>query len=380
MAQLGQLDRRRDSLETADSQTRMRAAKLAAIGAPTHVPTITTDARAQTAPSFFAQLAVQDWFLATYFFILTCAVAFGSGPKRAASLQWLAVDVTIFFGGLVLTRGNVIPRGTFANNLVYRIALFVAFQLSYFQLRHILPTVSTRVLDADILAFDLKTFGYEPAIAWDRFVTPATSEWFAFFYFSYFFLLATHVLPMVLLDRKSKRLSHFALGMFMVYVLGHIGYMLVPGFGPYHHLAGQFEHPIQGGLFWKLVIATVEGAGAQKDIFPSLHTAAPTFFAIFSFMHRRTNPFRYTWPVIAFFATQIILATMFLRWHWLIDVVAGFTLATTAAFVSRRVIDWEWTRRARLGLPPVFEALSWPKSDEKSCADGASADEPAKSC
>jgi membrane-associated phospholipid phosphatase len=187
-------------------------------------------------------------------------------------------------------------------------------------------------------------------------------EWFAFFYFSYFFLLATHVIPMVLLDRKSKRLAHFCLGMFMVYAVGHIGYMLVPGFGPYHHLAGQFEHPIEGGLFWKLVVATVEGAGAQKDIFPSLHTAAPTFFAIFSFMHRRTNPFRYTWPVMTFFASQIILATMFLRWHWLIDVVVGFSVAATAAFVSRRIIGWEWKRRARLGLPQVFEALSWPAS------------------
>ena len=162
----------------------------------------------------------------------------------------------------------------------------------------------------------------------------------------------------------------------MVYVIGHLGYMLVPGFGPYHHLAGQFEHDIQGGLFWKLVVATVEGAGAQKDIFPSLHTAAPTFFAIFSFMHRRTLPFRYTWPVVGFFATQIILATMFLRWHWLIDVVAGFTLATTAAFVSRKVVDWEWTRRARLGLPPALDALRWPGSSatDAHAASGARAE------
>jgi membrane-associated phospholipid phosphatase len=65
--------------------------------------------------------------------------------------------------------------------------------------------------------------------------------------------------------------------------------------------------------------------------------------------------------VMTFFASQIILATMFLRWHWLIDVVAGFTIATSAAFISRRAIGWEWKRRARLGLPPVFEALSWPR-------------------
>jgi hypothetical protein len=371
MAQLSHPESR-DALrpESSGSQTRVRAS-LAAIAADANA---NADANAKTVrdggetrarvklAAIVAQLAVQDWFLAAYFFILTCAVAFSNGEKQAESLQWVAVDVLVFVAGVALTRGGVIPRGTFANNLVYRIALFASFQASYFQLRFILPTVNARVLDADILAFDLKTFGYEPAIVWDRFVTPSSVEWFAFFYFSYFFLLATHVIPMVLLDRKSKRLAHFCLGMFMVYAVGHIGYMLVPGFGPYHHLAGQFEHPIEGGLFWKLVVATVEGAGAQKDIFPSLHTAAPTFFAIFSFMHRRTNPFRYTWPVMTFFASQIILATMFLRWHWLIDVVVGFSVAATAAFVSRRIIGWEWKRRARLGLPQVFEALSWPAS------------------
>ena len=361
MAQLSQPDSRRALLssEEKDSQTRLRAS-LAPIAAPP-----ANDVRAPRLHSIAAHLAVQDWFLAAYFFVLACAVAFSNGEKRTESLQWVAFDIVLFLGGLYLTRGGVIRRGSFANNLLYRITLLTTFQLSYFQLRFILPTVNARVLDADILAFDLKTFGYEPAMAWDRFVTPSTVEWFAFFYFSYFFLLATHVLPMILADRNSKRLAHFCLGTFMVYVIGHFGYMLVPGFGPYHHLAGQFEHPIEGGLFWKLVIATVEGAGAQKDIFPSLHTAAPTFFAIFSFMHRRKMPFGYTWPVMTFFASQFILASMFLRWHWLIDVIAGLTVATIAAFGGRALIDWEWKRRARLGLPLVLEALSWPRSEDK---------------
>ena len=191
--------------------------------------------------------------------------------------------------------------------------------------------MSPHSLDADLLAFDLRVFGYEPSIAWDRYVTPHTTEWFAFFYFGYFFLLSAHVLPIMLLGRNRLRVAHFALGIFMVFCTGHLLYMVVPGWGPYHHLAGQFEHPLEGGLFWRLVRATVDAGGAQKDIFPSLHTA-----------RRRTSrstrsstggrfPFRFTWPFMAFAATQIIIATMFLRWHYLIDIFAGLTLATTAA-------------------------------------------------
>lgn len=376
MAQLSQPDARRDSLPRAPSAaaTRTDADIVPALASLAKLARPANDVGVRA--GFFSQLAVQDWFLAAYFTLLSLAVMFGSGSNQAECMKSVGFDAALFTTGVVLTRGGILKRGSFVSGLVYRLSIFVSFQLSYFQLRHILPQVSSRVLDADILAFDLHVFGYEPAIAWDRYVNPQKSEWFAFFYFGYFFLLVAHVIPVMLADRDSKRVAHFALGAFMVFAFGHIGYMLVPGYGPYRHLAGHFEHPIEGGLFWRLVLTTVEAGGAQKDIFPSLHTAAPTFFAIFSFMHRRSLPFRYTWPIVGFCATQIIGATMFLRWHWLIDVCAGLTLATTAAFASRAIVRWEWKRRARLGLPPIFQALSWPKSEEKVTVT----DEPTSSC
>jgi membrane-associated phospholipid phosphatase len=56
---------------------------------------------------------------------------------------------------------------------------------------------------------------------------------------------------------------------------------------------------------------------------------------------------------------QIIIATMFLRWHYLIDIFAGITLATTAALLSHRIVRWETTRREQRGLPPIFIPLDW---------------------
>jgi membrane-associated phospholipid phosphatase len=138
--------------------------------------------------------------------------------------------------------------------------------------------------------------------------------------------------------------------------------MAVPGWGPYWYLKGEYQHVLAGGPFWRLVRETVDAGGAQKDIFPSLHTAAPTFLAIYSLRHRHVVPFRYTWPVVAFLATQIIIATMFLRWHYLIDIVAGLTLATTASFVGQRIADWERARRERLGVQAAWAPLVYPWS------------------
>ena len=102
-------------------------------------------------------------------------------------------------------------------------------------------------------------------------------------------------------------------------------------------------------------MATVTSGGSQLDIFPSLHTAAPTMLTLFAFRHRHQRPYRYTWAPLAFFAANIIVATMYLRWHYVIDVVAGLVLAGFAMSVSARLTDRELRRRQAHGLGP-----SWP--------------------
>ncbi len=304
-------------------------------------------------------LAVQDVLLGTYLTLLAIAVAIGDGHDKGPAALRVAFDCTMFATGLFLSRGGILREDSIASGLVYRMATMLTVFLSYFHLREIIPAVTSHERDAQLLALDLSIFGVEPAVAWDRFVTPHTTEWFSFFYFLYFFLLTGHVLPMMFAAKNTRRLAHFALGLFIVFCFGHIGYLLVSGWGPYHLLDGKFAHPLEGGLFYRLVMATVAAGGAQRDIFPSLHTAAPTFFAIFAYQHRAALPWRYTWLPMAFIASQIIGATMFLRWHYLIDVVAGLTLATTAAVGGLAIVRREAAYRRRRGLPPVFRRLRW---------------------
>ena len=197
---------------------------------------------------------------------------------------------------LVLVRGEVV-RGAAASAL-FRVGITAPVVLSYFQLRWILPAITTRALDPQIYAFDLRVFHYEPSVAWDRFVSPNTVEWFAFFYFGYFIIVACNVLPFLALAGDTKLMRHFGTGLVAQFCFTHVLYFIVPGFGPYHEL--RFDHELQGGPFWALVLHSVHSAGALKDIFPSLHTGAPTFFAIFAFVAPQALPFKYTWPVLAF--------------------------------------------------------------------------------
>jgi hypothetical protein len=219
-----------------------------------------------------------------------------------------------------------------------------------------LPVIAPGSVDADLLALDLRVFHYEPAIAWDSWVTPRATEWFSFFYYSYFFLLALHAIPIALFVDESERLREFAFGLLFVFCVGQLVYLIAPGVGPHaaEGTAGAFVIPLEGPVFWPLVRDAVETAGAQKDIFPSLHTAVPVYLTFFSYHHRDRLPFRVTWPILLVFASQIILATMYLRWHYMADILAGIVLAISAAVLSRRVGRWEARRRAASALAPTF--------------------------
>jgi membrane-associated phospholipid phosphatase len=297
-----------------------------------------------------ADLGPQDWLVLGYVTVLVIALLQGEHgatfQKNVASVLGLVACAVL---GIGLTRTGALRNG-WLKALLYRVSIYGPVQLSYFCFRDLLPAINPGVLDHQLHAIDMDFFGVEPAIALDHTVSPHTSEWFAFFYFGYFFVLALHVVPILFVSRNQRLLGEFALGMLLTFCIGHTIYMLVPGFGPYRAMAGEFHTKLPHGLWLDLVMDTVQSGGAQKDIFPSLHTAAPTFIALFSFRHRHLAPYRFTWPITAFFSLNIMVATMFLRWHYLIDVVVGLGLATLVAILVVPIVDYDMRRRARLRL------------------------------
>lgn len=315
-------------------------------------------ARSNVIARALSRFAAQDWLVAGYLMVLSALVLMGSGPRRSTALTMLAADSVIFWACLLIGRSDL-GRFRVVGDLLYRVGLIGGVIATFLQLHYILPTVSHLGLDAQIHAFDLAVFGFEPAVSWDRFVTPATTEWFSFFYYSYFFILCLFVVPMALFERRLRITSELSFGLLFVVCVGHTLYVLVPGRGPYLHLEGHFQHALSGGFWWPLVARTVRSVdGALRtDIFPSLHTACPTFLTLFAFRNRAHAPYRYVWPVAALFTSQIILATMFLRWHYLADICAGLTLATVAFLLSSRVVRAEGRDRNERRLGPVWRPL-----------------------
>jgi hypothetical protein len=307
-------------------------------------------------------LAAQDWLVASYLVVLLGASVLGAGPRRAHAVACVSADFAIFAVTVLLVRARLLPP--VIAGILYRGAIVFAILASFLQLQWVLPAATTHLVDADLHALDLALFGVEPSLALDAWVTPARTEWFAAFYFGYFPFLLAWVAPAMALIRDRRLLAELSFGIVWVFCIGQALYLLVPGHGPYVQLASAFTHPLEGPTFWPLVRQSVDAVelSARTDIFPSLHTAAPTFFTTFAFLHRDRRLFRALVLPCAFFASQVVVATMYLRWHWGIDVLAGLAHGVSAALVARTVAREEDALRVRLTCAPVW-TTPWLRGD-----------------
>jgi hypothetical protein len=293
-----------------------------------------------------------DFVIFGYLFVLLAASVAGSGPLRSSCIAITATLLLTFVVTLAWTRGPSRPR---LAPYAYRGVILTSLAGSYFLLRWLLPTARTAAYDRELLHVDRLIFRVEPTVWLERFVTPARTEWFAAFYLSYFAVLTIHVLPMLFLSRERRLVSELGIATVLMMCVGSALYLVVPGFGPYRTV--DYSVALPTGPVQRFLLDTVENAGAMKDIFPSLHTAFPTMFALFAFRHRAQTPWRYTWPVIVFFACNIIAATIYLRWHYAIDVLAGLAFAGIVSYASPRIAAREETRRMAAGLGPDWPSL-----------------------
>ncbi|UQA62363.1 phosphatase PAP2 family protein [Polyangium aurulentum] len=295
--------------------------------------------------------ALQDIMMLTYLVVVRLLLT-----RAASSAQQIGASrVTEVCIGVVLLAvvvGRLLPGvPAIVRKAVYGTGLVGVLLTNYLVLRDLLPVIRPDSVDAALLEIDIALFGAEPSLVLEALNVRPVVEWFSFFYFSYFFIGGTYMLFAVWLTRPSKHTTAFAIGTLMVFCIGQLGYMAVPGYGPHQFLASQFHGPVNGGFFWKCVWDTVQAGSAMKDIFPSLHTAVPTWFTLYAWNCSKDDP-RWKWParITGFFAANIIFSTVFLRWHYAIDVVAGLTLAITAGVVAPRLARLEQAWRERHGF------------------------------
>ena len=234
---------------------------------------------------------------------------------------------------------------------------FVVMALIYENMHDIVVTINPKIMDAWLIDWDLKLFGMHHTLWLERFVTPFWNDFFSASYHLY--LMYPMALGFSLFRNREDRDSafrHFMLAYLYSCYIGFVGYLLVPGIGPYYGLVSQYTIPLEGGLLTQLNSYLYHSFSNMRDVFPSLHTANTVVCLVFAYRYRKRLFWIFLLP-----ATSLIVSTIYLRYHYTIDVIAGLALAPLACYLGERTdVAWNWLRHLHLTTisGKVFHAKS----------------------
>jgi len=208
----------------------------------------------------------------------------------------------------------------------------VLMNLAYLRMGPVNVALGGVLHDDALQRVDHVLFGQPLPLYLDHVVTPAATQLLSACYFLLFpYVFVSCVRQVWRFDVAPDETRRFHAGVFTVYGVGLVGYLLVPAAGPYLAMPGGFTHPIAGGWMTALNDRAVRGGSNHVDVFPSLHIAVSTFILFFD---RRFTRWRFRAHLVP--AVGLWVSTLYLRYHYGIDVLCGFALAAAGLWVAFR--------------------------------------------
>jgi len=217
----------------------------------------------------------------------------------------------------------------------------IAMNVAFFGLGPVVDAFHPGRADAFLRGVDQVLLGGNLSLRWQAWTHPALTEFLSLCYLLFFpYLIVTWIYYFRGDLRTLKRL--FA-GLFTIYGVGFLGYTLLPAIGPYVDMAAQFTVPLEGGVFTRWNAELVRRGTNGVDVFPSLHCAVSSYLLFFDRAHK-------PWRFRVYFVPCVGLwvATIYLRYHYAIDVLAGFALSAVAYALAKRAVPKE---EPAYGLP-----------------------------
>ena len=227
---------------------------------------------------------------------------------------------------LILLGARFTPEpGTFIER-IFRILrnwyplLFVAW--CYREMATLIAAIRHARFDEALAALDLSVWGVYPTVWLERIYSPALTETLQIIY--------TLFIPVILFVPwfmwYKKRYAEFRYMAFLLalgFLASYVGYLIVPARGPRFLLEHAQHIPLKGlWLFISMQAALNQLEHDHYDCFPSGHTE----LTILAFWLSRSISKKLFW-VYFLYTLCIVFATVYLRYHYTADLLAGVVVA-----------------------------------------------------
>jgi len=227
-------------------------------------------------------------------------------------------------------RGVMGRVGKFINDFSPVLYIILIFQ-SLGDLTHYLHAD----VDPQLIRIDFLLFGVHPTVWLERWIVPWLTGVLSLAYISYFFLPARLVHTLYLQNpRRDFDLAVFVL--LLVWYLSFLGNILWPAIGPRFTLAHLQSVPLDGSFIADAVSHLLNSLeNNQRDCMPSGHTAIGLIVLFLAYRYARLLFYLFC-PIV----TALILSTVYLRHHYVIDLFAGAALAVGCSLIGPRLYRW----------------------------------------
>jgi hypothetical protein len=195
--------------------------------------------------------------------------------------------------------------------------------------------------DAALSHADNWFLGFDPSLAIQPYQTPATIEFLSFCYASFIpYIYVSLFLGCI--GKPPLERDQYLTGWIFTYAISYLGYIFVPGHGPVVFQADQYDVALSGGFFYRLVVLGNEATGGLQGVFPSLHVGCSVYLCVSDLRKNLLRGLTYL-PLVVL----IYVATIFLRYHYIVDLIAGTIIPIACIYLGEWVVNrWVQARRA----------------------------------
>lgn len=269
------------------------------------------------------------------------------GARHPGGIVRLAAAVAL--GGVLTLLLRLRPQAAFTHGL-RDILPFLLCVLVYTNLHDTIGFVNPNDVHHHLAALDRTLLGVSPTQWAEQFITPSRTESMQFFYWN-FFWLAPSVSVTLLAKRRWTEFRATTLAVLTCFFLGYSLYVIFPAAPPRLFLAQEYTKNLYGypQFFSRLNAEAFSLLPVDsRAAFPSLHTAVSVVMLACAWRHLRG------WFWIALpLAVGLWVSTIYLRHHYVVDLLAGFALAPVALWAAPRLDRWWAARQRALGFAPA---------------------------
>ena len=228
----------------------------------------------------------------------------------------------------------------------------------YSQVSNYIPLVNPTNYDLVLAAWDRAIFGVNPTEWIYRFANPVLTEYFQIWY-NFFQLMLVPPAIGFFVKRRMRTFRIYIMTLLFGFYVSYLLYFLMPAIGPrfiihdFYAIDKELPGLVLTGPFRTLINAGNNITPAMterptetdpydfvnRDCMPSGHTMMSVLGLMMAWRYRS----KWRWMLLVG-SPSVVISTVYLRYHYAVDVIAGIILAVIVFYSHEAIVRW-WKRR-----------------------------------